>query len=131
MIRKATEIGLAVTKHSNPRRWREFFPYDIHAKAAYSDNDGGDRKMQVFAHARFDLESMVAGSGELLYLHIDTGKRVTGLILEPWLNATGRKSSTGLWRRVGTATLFEERTGSLLMQDVFESCGIRNEALFV
>ncbi len=108
---------------SNPGRWRRFFPYDL-VVAPLADLDGGTRT--VIAHGKLDMEGAQSVPGRhraLLYLHVDSSTRATGLILEAVEQETSQPSvgmmQGWLWRRLGVATLFADRSGSPIAPDVF------------
>ena len=106
-----------------PGRWRKFFPYNL-SLAIDTGSDGKPDLLaieRVFAHGKLDLDLSDSPQGrgrELLYMHVDIGTRATGLILEKSLDIE-QKGLKGLWRRVGLASLFEDRTGILIMDDTF------------
>lgn len=96
---------------------REFFPYNLSTIAQGS----GD----VFAHGKLDLndeEKAVQGdNGSLIYLHVNEDTRATGLILQEVSQASGTNTISGeqLWRRVGIATLFVDRSEPAIMEQSF------------
>ncbi|KAI1077223.1 HET-domain-containing protein [Whalleya microplaca] len=96
---------------------RDFFPYNLRlAPHKQSPNEVFDSA--VFAHGRLDIHSSDGLEDEhdaFLHAHVNDEARATGLILK----ATRRTSDTVLWRRVGIATLFVDRSEIPIMDDVF------------
>ncbi|XXH03753.1 hypothetical protein Hte_010159 [Hypoxylon texense] len=99
-----------------PHAKREFFPFDLSATIQGSS--------EVFAHGKLDLndeEKTIQGDGSsLVYMHVNEETRATGLILQ----SVTRNLDTGtpseqLWRRVGIATIFVDRSKPAIMEQSF------------
>jgi hypothetical protein len=122
-VRTLTRRVSSLGRLQEPGRWRKFFPYNL-SLGIDNGSDGKSDPMaieRVFAHGKLDLNLSDSPQGqgrELLYMHVDTGTRATGLILEKSPDI-GQKSPQTLWRRVGLASLFEDKTGNLIMDDAF------------
>ncbi|KAI1764446.1 HET-domain-containing protein [Hypoxylon sp. FL1150] len=96
---------------------REFFPYNLSTTIEGSS--------QAFAHGKLDVDdeekAVRDDSSSLVYMHVNEDTRATGLLLREVPQATDTKITSGelLWRRVGIATLFVDRSEPAIMEESF------------
>ncbi|KAJ3560947.1 hypothetical protein NPX13_g9126 [Xylaria arbuscula] len=131
IVKSLTKQFSRLRKNSYPKGRRTFFPYDLIA-----DDSSGRSKLEndvkVFAHRKLDFEDFansMTSSKVFLYLHINDDARATGLIVQAM--AYGYDRIPYAWSRVGTATLFLDRSATPILNDVFKHEDISQEILLI
>ena len=95
----------SLQRTSNPGPYRRFYPSDLRLASG---------ALGLFAYGKLDLDGETYRT-RLLYLHVSHTSRITGLILA---ECEGEK---GLYVRVGIASLFDDKSGQILLETVFSA----------
>ena len=104
--------------------WRGFFTHDVFTGEWGDQNTEPPREQGPFAHGRLDIDNKrdIAENGEaLIYAHVNVTGRATGLLLESCSESKGADGFPRVWRRVGVASLFVDRTGKVLLGNIFNN----------
>lgn len=124
-VRSLTKTVGHLQKHHGSERDRKFFPYDLLINDP-CNNNAPESKTSVFAHGRLDVEGSAdsgispTSSGVFLYLHVNNDRRNTGLILTR-TQSHQQPGDIQAWTRIGTATLFLDRSERPILNSAF-SC---------
>lgn len=68
-----------------------------------------------------DKRDITKNGEALIYAHVDVAGRATGLLLESYFENKGTDGFSRVWRRVGVASLFVDRTGEVLPGNIFNN----------
>ncbi|KAI1114867.1 heterokaryon incompatibility protein-domain-containing protein [Nemania sp. NC0429] len=118
-VRTLIEPISHIHKHLASGSGRSFFPYDLVIDEP-SDEHGPRIDGKVFAHAKLDFEDCIdvdfssTTAGMFLYLHVNNNARATGLVLRSQTDV-----NVSLWKRIGIATLFFDRSERPILKDAF------------
>ena len=130
-VRSLTKQFSRLLKHGDIKGGRSFFPYDL-----IVDDPSGRHELtsevKVFAHGKLDLEdctNRITSPDVFLYLHVNDDARATGLILQAQAYNYARQPYA--WSRVGTASLFLDRSATPVLNDTFNYDHTPQEILLI
>ncbi|KAI0533551.1 HET-domain-containing protein [Xylaria digitata] len=133
-VRSLTKRFGRLQKHHGSGGGGSFFPYDLIIDEPCNHNTP-ESETKVFAYGRLDTEDFTdlgispTPPGMFLYLHVNNDRRNTGLIL--WAQAYDQPRDFQAWVRIGTATLFLDRSEKPILNSAFSCDDTPQEIILV
>ncbi|KAI1177755.1 HET-domain-containing protein [Nemania sp. FL0916] len=133
-VRSLTKTFRRLSKHHGSGGGGIFFPYDLIPDGS-CDHIDPESETKVFAYGRLDIEQSADSGGVptpsemFLYLHVNNDRRNTGLILQAQRHTQPQDSQ--VWKRIGVATLFMDRSDKPILESAFGYADTPQEVILI
>lgn len=124
-----------IHRHHGPGSGRRFFPCNLMIDDPGDENEPRSGT-KVFAYGKLDFDEDFTDddissttAGMFSYLHVNNDARATGLILHTQTDEHDR--CPGVWKRIGIATLFLDRSETPILNDAFRLSNRPEEAILI